>query len=85
MENGWLVLIEAYKVVEISEKDSRFHWVLCENQKRKSSKYPDEFNCKIFSHWILLGTKNINGVRYSSPWVANEQNGLTIAFGCTDS
>lgn len=50
-----------------------------------SSKYPDEFNCKIYSHWILLGTKNINGIRYSSPWIANEPNGLNTAFGCTDS
>lgn len=52
---------------------------------RKRSKYADEFNSKIYSHWILLGTKNINGMRYSSPWIANEQNGLNIAFGCTDS
>lgn len=35
MENGWLVLIEAYKVVETSEKDSRFHWVLCGNQMKE--------------------------------------------------
>lgn len=44
-----------------------------------------QINLRFFSHWILLGTKNINGIRYSSPWIANEQNGLNIAFGCTDS